>query len=73
MISSLISAELADWIGRKTVLIGYLIISMAAVAIEFVATSNLVFFLGKLLNGVMVGGVATTMLSYIGEVRYGRS
>ncbi|KAF7556152.1 hypothetical protein G7Z17_g1632 [Cylindrodendrum hubeiense] len=68
VISSLISAELADWIGRKNVLIGSLLVSMAAVAVEFVATTNLVFFLGKLLNGVMVGGVATTMVSYIGEI-----
>ncbi|KAK7427645.1 hypothetical protein QQZ08_005920 [Neonectria magnoliae] len=68
VISSLICAELADWIGRKNVLLGSLIISLIAVAIEFIATTNLVFFLGKLLNGVMVGGVATTMVSYIGEI-----
>ena len=69
VISSLISAELADWIGRKNVLAGALIISFVAVAVEFIATTNLVFFIGKLLNGFMVGAVATTMVSYIGEVR----
>lgn len=68
MISSLISAEIADWIGRKKVLTGALLISFAAVAIEFVATTNAVFFAGKLLNGLMVGAVATVMVSYIGEV-----
>ncbi|KAF4948834.1 hypothetical protein FSARC_13640 [Fusarium sarcochroum] len=68
VISSLVSAELADWIGRKKVLMGALIVSYIAVAVEFIATTNLVFFIGKLLNGFMVGAVATTMVSYIGEV-----
>ncbi|KAM0323347.1 hypothetical protein ACHAQA_008940 [Verticillium albo-atrum] len=68
VVSSLISAELADWIGRKKVLIGALLISFAAVAVEFVATTNAVFFAGKLLNGFMVGAVATVMVSYIGEI-----
>jgi MFS family permease len=66
--SSLISAELADWIGRKKVLLGAIIISLAAVATEFAATTNAVFFVGKLLNGIMVGAIGTIMVSYIGEV-----
>ncbi|RSL94580.1 hypothetical protein CDV31_014251 [Fusarium ambrosium] len=68
VISSLISAELADWVGRKNVLAGALVISFIAVAVEFIATTNLVFFIGKLINGFMIGAVATTMISYIGEV-----
>ena len=54
--------------GRKKLLISALIISIIAVAIEFVATTNPVFFVGKLLNGLMVGTVGTVMISYIGEV-----
>ncbi|EQB55952.1 hypothetical protein CGLO_04056 [Colletotrichum gloeosporioides Cg-14] len=68
VISSIASAELADYIGRKKVLALALIVSFIAVAIEFVATTNVVFFLGKLLNGVMVGAVGTVMVSYIGEI-----
>ncbi|OLN83277.1 Maltose permease MAL31-like protein 3 [Colletotrichum chlorophyti] len=68
VISSIASAELADYIGRKKVLALALIISFIAVAIEFIATTNAVFFVGKLLNGFMVGAVGTVMISYIGEI-----
>ncbi|KAK2056392.1 alpha glucoside transporter [Colletotrichum caudatum] len=67
VISSIASAELADFIGRKKVLAIALLISFVAVAIEFIATTNAVFFAGKLLNGFMVGAVGTIMVSYIGE------
>jgi MFS family permease len=68
IISSLIAAEAADMFGRKRTLMAALVISYVAVAIEFVATSNAVFFAGKFLNGFMVGTVATVMITYIGEV-----
>ncbi|KAK2041456.1 alpha glucoside transporter, partial [Colletotrichum somersetense] len=68
VISSIASAELADFIGRKKVLAIALLISFVAVAIEFIATTNAVFFAGKLLNGFMVGAVGTIMVSYIGEI-----
>ncbi|KAF4123898.1 Sugar (and other) transporter [Geosmithia morbida] len=68
VVASLVSAQLADMIGRKKVLIGSLVISFVAVAIEFIATTNAVFFVGKLLNGFMVGTVGTIMISYIGEI-----
>lgn len=67
-ISSLLGAQLADMFGRKKVLIGALFISYGAVAAEFVATTNAVFFVGKLLNGCMIGTLATIMITYIGEV-----
>ncbi|WQF76442.1 Putative major facilitator, sugar transporter, major facilitator superfamily [Colletotrichum destructivum] len=68
VISSIASAELADLIGRKKVLALALLISFVAVTIEFIATTNAVFFAGKLLNGLMVGAVGTIMVSYIGEI-----
>ncbi|KAK1633549.1 maltose permease MAL31 [Colletotrichum phormii] len=68
VISSIASAELADYIGRKKVLALALVISFIAVAIEFIATKNPVFFAGKLLNGFMLGAVGTIMVSYIGEI-----
>ncbi|TEA12420.1 Maltose permease MAL31 [Colletotrichum sidae] len=68
VVSSLAAAELADYIGRKKVLALSLLISFIAVAVEFVATTNAVFFVGKLLNGIMVGAVGTVMVSYIGEI-----
>lgn len=67
--ASLGSAQLADILGRKMVLLGALVISFIAIGVEFVATTNAVFFVGKLLNGFMVGTIGTVMISYIGEVR----
>lgn len=45
-----------------------LAISYAAISVEFVATTNPVFFGGKFLNGFAVGALATITVSYIGEV-----
>lgn len=46
-----------------------LVVSFVGVGIEFYATTNAVFFAGKLINGIMVGIIATNMITYIGEVR----
>ncbi|KAL3457585.1 major facilitator superfamily domain-containing protein [Aspergillus heterothallicus] len=68
IISCLIAAKATDMFGRKKTLMGALVISYIAVAVEFVATSNAVFFTGKFLNGFMVGTVAAVMITYIGEI-----
>ena len=68
IVASLVAGELADWCGRQLVLIGALVISFAAVGVEFAATTNPVFFVGKFLNGFMVGTIGTVMVGYIGEV-----
>lgn len=70
VISSLASASLADKIGRKPVVFIALAVSFIAVGIEFHATTNPVFFAGKLLNGIMVGTIGSVMISYIGEVNF---
>lgn len=63
-------APIADRIGRKPVLFIALAVSFIAVGIEFYATTNPVFFAGKLLNGIMIGAIGSVMISYIGEVSY---
>lgn len=45
-----------------------ILVNYAAIAVLFVATSNPIFFLGKMLNGIVVGAVGSVMVSYIGEV-----
>ncbi|KAK7429807.1 hypothetical protein QQZ08_003652 [Neonectria magnoliae] len=45
-----------------------LLVSYAAIAIEFVAISNELFFGGKFLNGFATGCIATVCVSYIGEI-----
>lgn len=68
MIVSFIAAELADRVGRKPVLLMALVVTFGAVAIEFCATTDDVFFVGKFLNGIMVGTIGSVMMSHIGEV-----
>jgi MFS family permease len=58
----------ADKIGRKPLLIGAIIVSFAAVAMEFVATTNALFFGGKFVNGFVTGIILSVSVTYVGEV-----
>lgn len=68
MIGALFSGQLADIIGRRWTLVVALTISFAAITVEFIATTNEVFFAGKFLNGFAVGTIQATSSTYIGEV-----
>lgn len=52
---------------------GCLVITFAAVTMEFVATTNELFFGGKFLNGFATGALASVTVTYIGEVCLRRS
>lgn len=69
IVGNLGSGQVADWIGRRNTLIAALVVSFAAITLEFVATTNEVFFGGKFLNGFAVGTIQTVATAYIGEVR----
>lgn len=45
-----------------------LALSFVAIAMEFVATTNELFFGGKFLNGFLTGALASVTVTYIGEV-----
>ena len=60
--------QLADWLGRRLVVMICLAVTFAAVTMEFVATTNELFFGGKFLNGFVVGALASVTVTYIGEV-----
>lgn len=62
------SGQLSDVIGRRWTLVTALAVSFAAITIEFVATTNEVFFAGKFVNGFAVGTIQATSGTYIGEV-----
>lgn len=68
VVGALGSGQLADWIGRKPVIMIALAISFVAITVEFIATSNPVFFAGKFINGFAVGALASVPVTYIGEV-----
>ncbi|KAL4884539.1 general substrate transporter [Aspergillus karnatakaensis] len=68
VVGALGSAEIADWIGRRNTLIISLAISYAAVTLEFISTTNEMFFGGKFLNGFAVGAMQAACATYIGEI-----
>lgn len=68
VIGSLSIGWLSDRIGRR---LGYaccFIFSIVGITLEVVATSNPVFFSGKLINGFGIGGIIAISFTYVGEV-----
>ncbi|KAF4456657.1 general substrate transporter [Fusarium austroafricanum] len=68
VIGALGSGQLADVIGRKRTIMVALVISLAAIAMEIAATTNEMFFAGKLVNGIAVGTLKAVSTTYIGDV-----
>ncbi|KAJ4321899.1 hypothetical protein N0V84_005065 [Fusarium piperis] len=68
IVGALGCGAIADWLGRRAVIIICLVITYAAITMEFVATTSAVFFGGKFLNGFAVGALASVTVSYIGEI-----
>ncbi|KAK9452801.1 general substrate transporter, partial [Dipodascopsis uninucleata] len=59
---------ISDYIGRKwTIFIG-LTVSIAAVGVEFSATTNEVFFAGKFINGCGLGFIYSVSMTFIAEI-----
>lgn len=68
MVGALGCGFLADWLGRRAVIMLCLLVTYAAITMEFVATTNALFFGGKFLNGFVLGAMASVTVTYIGEV-----
>lgn len=68
VIGALCSGQIADILGRKRTIMIALVITIAAVTLEFVATTNEMFFGGKFLNGFALGTLSSVPLTYVGEV-----
>jgi SP family general alpha glucoside:H+ symporter-like MFS transporter len=68
VVACLVTGQIADWIGRRYTLLIALVIAFIAIAIEFIATTNAVFFTGKLIQGFSIGIIATMMVGYVGEI-----
>lgn len=68
VVGALCSGQIADAIGRKLTILIALVISVGAVTLEFVSTTNEMFFGGKFLNGFAVGALASVPVTYVGEV-----
>lgn len=68
IVGALGCGQLADWLGRRMVVILGLVVTFVAITMEFVATTPQLFFGGKFLNGFVVGALASVTVTYIGEV-----
>lgn len=68
VVGALGCGQLADWLGRCAVVMICLVITFAAVSMEFIATTNALFFGGKFLNGFATGALASVAVTYVGEV-----
>ena len=72
VIGTIISGSIGDHIGRKWNFFVCYVLLFVGITIEVVsngtANNNAVFFVGKLINGVALGLLVTTAMTYIGEV-----
>ncbi|CAI7656290.1 unnamed protein product [Penicillium bialowiezense] len=68
VVGALCSGQIADTIGRRMTMGISLLITVAAVTLEFVATTNEMFFGGKFLNGFALGALASVPITYVGEI-----
>ncbi|KAE8166078.1 general substrate transporter [Aspergillus tamarii] len=68
VIGSLGGGILADWLGRRPILVICLAITYASITMEFIAVSIPLFFGGKFLAGFAVGAMGSTSMTYIGEI-----
>ncbi|KAL7418648.1 hypothetical protein Q5752_007107 [Cryptotrichosporon argae] len=72
VIGTIIGGTLGDRIGRKWNLLMCYVLLMIGVTIEVVSNlataNNAVFFVGKVINGVALGVLVTTVMTYIGEI-----
>ncbi|KAF1967930.1 maltose permease MAL31 [Bimuria novae-zelandiae CBS 107.79] len=68
VVGALGCGQLADWLGRRAVIMSCLVMSFVAITMEFIATTNGVFFGGKFLNGFATGALSSVTVTYIGEI-----
>lgn len=68
VIGSLAAGYVADIIGRRWTITTGLSITFVGVALEFASTTVQLFFAGKFINGLALGILTTTVLTWVSEV-----
>lgn len=67
MLSSLVAGILADWLGRRTMMVVSGVIFVASVGVIVLSQSFTTLFLGRLLQGVSGGVIAVVVPLYLAE------
>lgn len=62
------AAWIADKIGRRPALAFIFSVRLVSVTLEFISTTNSVFFAGRFLGGYSTGGTNSLCMAYIGEI-----
>ncbi|KAK5045093.1 hypothetical protein LTR84_010241 [Exophiala bonariae] len=68
VVGAFLAANVADQWGRKITFTFLLAFKFLSITLEFVATTNQVYFGGILLSGFCAGGFGTLCMTYIGEI-----
>lgn len=72
VVGAFASGWIVDRIGRKFLIGGCYLIVMVGITVEIIANNaadpNAVFFAGKFINGLAIGGLISTIMSYVGEL-----
>ncbi|EED16606.1 sugar transporter, putative [Talaromyces stipitatus ATCC 10500] len=68
VVGALSFGQIADTIGRRWIILCALVISVVAVTLEFVATTNEIFFSCKFLNGFALGALSSVPVTNVGEI-----
>ena len=67
LVSSLVAGALADWLGRKRVMIGASLFFIASVALIVMSQGFVPLFVGRTLQGLCAGMVAVVIPIYLAE------
>ncbi|OAL37866.1 hypothetical protein AYO20_02699 [Fonsecaea nubica] len=68
VMGALSAAWLADKAGRRFALCCIFAVRLTSVTLEFIATTNNIFFAGRFLGGFSTGGTNSLCMAYIGEI-----
>ncbi|OCT51615.1 hypothetical protein CLCR_08779 [Cladophialophora carrionii] len=71
VVGALTAAPVADYIGRRKTLMVAVALSLVAITMEFVATTNGLFFGAKLLSGMAVAAIEAVCGTYLAEAHNG--
>ncbi|OQU98578.1 hypothetical protein CLAIMM_04341 isoform 1 [Cladophialophora immunda] len=68
VMGALSAAWIADKVGRRLALGFVFAVRLTSVTLEFIATTNYIFFAGRFLGGFSTGGTNSLCMAYIGEI-----
>lgn len=68
MVGSIAAGWIQDRIGRRLVIAGAIVLAAAGIAIAFVASSSPEFLGSKIMTGIAVGMMQTTVQTYVSEI-----